>query len=232
MTNCKLPDCHSGPCEFPDRMKELESQIVIMTEKLNVATKLLKDGANIIERWEKENDALADLVADKDEGLRLGIKIAALQVGIEEDKAIGGWFKTARRLLNKTTPSLERAKAASQVIAAAEICVLPYEHKDHDQDGIVHLGIALDTLHKAEKDAKQYDGKSLIRNNAEKDPKYAPYCLACSRMGRMKKIEPFLWQCKCGARHDERLPHEVKYGYEGNGSGLSDTHDGDVESVG
>ncbi len=50
--------------------------------------------------------------------------------------------------------------------------------------------------------------KSIVRQNAEKDPKYAPYCLKCTRMGRMYKIEPFLWQCPCGAVHDERMEDE------------------------
>ena len=48
------------------------------------------------------------------------------------------------------------------------------------------------------------DGKTIMRKNAEKDPDYCPYCLRCSGLIRMKKVEPFLWRCKCGAEHDER----------------------------
>lgn len=46
--------------------------------------------------------------------------------------------------------------------------------------------------------------KSQTRLNAEKDPSYAPYCLRCSTMKRMNKIEPFHWKCDCGAEHDDR----------------------------
>lgn len=46
--------------------------------------------------------------------------------------------------------------------------------------------------------------KSIMRQNAEKDPAYCPYCLRCSGLVRMVKVETFLWKCKCGAVHDER----------------------------
>lgn len=46
---------------------------------------------------------------------------------------------------------------------------------------------------------------SIVRQNTEKDPNYAPYCLRCSTMKRMTKVKPFLWRCgQCGAIHDER----------------------------
>lgn len=46
--------------------------------------------------------------------------------------------------------------------------------------------------------------KSLIRLNAEADPRYAPYCLRCSSMARMQKIGEMIWRCaSCGAEHDE-----------------------------
>lgn len=45
-----------------------------------------------------------------------------------------------------------------------------------------------------------------VRINAEKDPTYAPYCLRCRTMERMKIVEPFLWSCACGAICDERVP--------------------------
>jgi hypothetical protein len=37
------------------------------------------------------------------------------------------------------------------------------------------------------------------------DPTYAPYCMRCRGLNRMKVIEPFLWECDgCGSVHDER----------------------------
>jgi hypothetical protein len=45
---------------------------------------------------------------------------------------------------------------------------------------------------------------SIMKINALKDPNYAPYCLRCSTMMRMTRVEPLLWKCKCGAIHDER----------------------------
>jgi len=48
--------------------------------------------------------------------------------------------------------------------------------------------------------------RSQVRQNAEKDPSYCPYCLRCPGLVRMEKIEPFLWRCWCGAIHDERNP--------------------------
>lgn len=47
--------------------------------------------------------------------------------------------------------------------------------------------------------------KSAVRMNAEKDPAYRPYCLRCSGVVRMDIVEPFLWNHKCGAIHDERV---------------------------
>lgn len=46
--------------------------------------------------------------------------------------------------------------------------------------------------------------KSIVRSNAEKDPNYCPYCMRCSDLVRMKKVNTLLWKCKCGAIHDER----------------------------
>lgn len=46
--------------------------------------------------------------------------------------------------------------------------------------------------------------KSFIRAKAEDDPSYAPYCLRCSSLARMTKVEDFYWVCQCGAKHDER----------------------------
>ena len=46
--------------------------------------------------------------------------------------------------------------------------------------------------------------RSIIYRNAEKDPNYCPYCMRCSGMQRMTKVEPFYWRHSCGAEHDER----------------------------
>ncbi len=46
--------------------------------------------------------------------------------------------------------------------------------------------------------------KTIIRENAERDPPYCPYCLRCLGLVRMIKIATLLWKCKCGAVHDER----------------------------
>lgn len=45
---------------------------------------------------------------------------------------------------------------------------------------------------------------SIMKLNAEKDPNYCPYCLRCSGLVRMVKVEHLLWKCKCGTIHDER----------------------------
>jgi hypothetical protein len=43
-----------------------------------------------------------------------------------------------------------------------------------------------------------------IVTNYQKDPAYAPYCMRCRGLKRMKVVEPFLWKHDCGAVHDER----------------------------
>lgn len=45
---------------------------------------------------------------------------------------------------------------------------------------------------------------SIVRQNAEKDPNYCPYCMNCKGNVRMRQKADFLWSCKCGAVHDER----------------------------
>jgi hypothetical protein len=52
---------------------------------------------------------------------------------------------------------------------------------------------------------------SIVRSNAEKDPTYCPYCMRCSGLVRMKKIEHLYWECVqkgCTAVHDEREGNE------------------------
>ena len=40
--------------------------------------------------------------------------------------------------------------------------------------------------------------------NVAKDPTYCPYCLRCPRLVRMKLVEPYYWNCSCGAECDLR----------------------------
>jgi hypothetical protein len=44
----------------------------------------------------------------------------------------------------------------------------------------------------------------VIASNHNDDPNYAPYCMRCRGLHRMKVVEPFLWEHICGAIHDER----------------------------
>lgn len=67
------------------------------------------------------------------------------------------------------------------------------------------MNLELDSLQR--KTQKMQPNMSVVRQNAEKDSNYAPYCLRCSTMRRMTKIESLLWRCKCGAIHDERVKH-------------------------
>lgn len=47
--------------------------------------------------------------------------------------------------------------------------------------------------------------KSQVRRNAELDPTYNPYCMRCSGLIRMQRVERFYWRCAvCGAEHDEQ----------------------------
>lgn len=45
---------------------------------------------------------------------------------------------------------------------------------------------------------------SIMAQNAMKDPNYSPYCMRCPGLVRMRRVEPMLWNCPCGAIHDER----------------------------
>lgn len=46
---------------------------------------------------------------------------------------------------------------------------------------------------------------SPVKMNALQDPNYRPYCLRCSHLVRMVKVETMYWKCAvCNARHDER----------------------------
>lgn len=49
---------------------------------------------------------------------------------------------------------------------------------------------------------KAHDAVIVLNHLA--DPTYAPYCMRCKGLHRMKVVEPFLWEHSCGAIHDER----------------------------
>ena len=56
---------------------------------------------------------------------------------------------------------------------------------------------------KAEKMADKAHDAVIVLNHIM-DPNYAPYCMRCSGLHRMKVVEPFYWEHDCGAVHDER----------------------------
>lgn len=52
--------------------------------------------------------------------------------------------------------------------------------------------------------------RSIIRENAAKNPAYNPYCMRCPGLKRMTRVEPMFWQCDmCKAEHDEREPRSA-----------------------
>ena len=50
-------------------------------------------------------------------------------------------------------------------------------------------------------DAWQHE---VILRNVEKDPYYAPYCMRCKGLVRMRIVERHYWNCRCGAQCDYR----------------------------
>jgi len=45
----------------------------------------------------------------------------------------------------------------------------------------------------------------IIYRNATSDPHYAPYCMRCRGLVRMRKVAHLYWRCyKCPAIHDQR----------------------------
>lgn len=47
-----------------------------------------------------------------------------------------------------------------------------------------------------------------VRENAENDPDYCPYCLRCRGLVRMIKVANLWWRCStCGAEHKEDPSH-------------------------
>jgi hypothetical protein len=52
-------------------------------------------------------------------------------------------------------------------------------------------------------DTDAWQREVILRNEAA-DLHYAPYCLPCPGLVRMRKIEPHYWRCRCGAECDYR----------------------------
>jgi hypothetical protein len=48
--------------------------------------------------------------------------------------------------------------------------------------------------------------REVILRNEQADPHYAPYCLRCTGLVRMRKVAPHHWRCSCGAQCDYRVP--------------------------
>lgn len=55
-------------------------------------------------------------------------------------------------------------------------------------------------------------GISQVLSNAHQDSSYRPYCMRCSGLIRMAKVEAFFWKCGCGAVCDLR-PDAVDLGW-------------------
>ncbi len=51
--------------------------------------------------------------------------------------------------------------------------------------------------------------REVILRNVATDPSYAPYCMSCPGLTRMKKVEHLFWRCRCGAQCDYRTPAAV-----------------------
>ena len=46
--------------------------------------------------------------------------------------------------------------------------------------------------------------RDVILSNVAKDPHYAPYCLRCPGLVRMRGVARHYWRCHCGAQCDYR----------------------------
>lgn len=46
--------------------------------------------------------------------------------------------------------------------------------------------------------------REVILRNVEEDPSYAPYCMRCPGLVRMRVVERHYWRCRCGAQADYR----------------------------
>ena len=106
------------------------------------------------------------------------------------------------RLFGMAQVLLECLKAAMNDISLAAATA-----KAEDKQGVYaelasHLAIYQKAVDNVE------ISSNSIRFNAEGNPNYAPYCMRCPGLIRMKKVKPFYWRCQCGAEHDERHAEE------------------------
>ena len=46
--------------------------------------------------------------------------------------------------------------------------------------------------------------REVILRNAAADPHYAPYCMRCTGLVRMRSVGRHHWRCTCGAACDYR----------------------------
>ena len=53
--------------------------------------------------------------------------------------------------------------------------------------------------------------REVILRNVENDPYYAPYCMRCTGLVRMRIVDRHYWRCYCGAQCDYR-PEAVREG--------------------
>lgn len=52
-------------------------------------------------------------------------------------------------------------------------------------------------------DSDAWQREVILRNEKER-PGYAPYCMRCSGLVRMRVVELHYWRCHCGAQCDYR----------------------------
>jgi hypothetical protein len=148
------------------------------------------------------------------------------------------WNRRAGEESLRSALSEERGKAEARAkeLEAAINRALEYAHQARQHVGlhtgrgnaIKYIGRTLDVLEgtlmvresaslTGEPPALESPGerKSQVRFNAERDPSYCPYCMRCTGLVRMRKVEDFYWRCGCGAEHDERRAVEQPIPTEG-----------------
>jgi NTP pyrophosphatase (non-canonical NTP hydrolase) len=111
------------------------------------------------------------------------------------------------------------AAVAAKFNATSEKHGFPERLYTRDDDGVPEIrGPGFDPPLDALSSQSATPAKSIMRENAEKDPAYRPYCLRCPGIGRMSKVENFYWRCHvCGAEHDERSPQSATPAKTGEG---------------
>ncbi len=175
-----------------------------------------KRGLDLKGETERHNHTLSKWFQERkeltDELVKTRAALAAKDAELVEAKKERDEAKADRDMYNEESLNrLKRATAAEESLARAEkaLEVIAGRH-DCPEDGEDHPDNC-SACFADEALAARAKETSQVRINAEKDPAYAPYCLRCNTMARMKKIEPFYWRCDCGAEHDERAK-ETKNG--------------------